>query len=105
MEFPDTCWSVLAHATLKGGPEERAALEKFCRAYWNPVCACIRARGAPPDRVEDLTQDFFYRIIRRDWSPPISCRRFVTFRLIPRPARRAKCSLSTARREWRCGIR
>ena len=65
MEFPDTCWSVLAHATLKGGPEERAALEKFCRAYWNPVCACIRARGAPPDRVEDLTQDFFLHLMEK----------------------------------------
>lgn len=59
---------MLAQATLRGGPEERAALEQFCRAYWQPVCACIRARGAPADRVEDLTQDFFLHLMDKGLS-------------------------------------
>lgn len=63
MQFPDTCWTLLAQATLNGGTREKAALEQLCRDYWHPVCACIRARGAPPDRVEDLTQDFFLHLM------------------------------------------
>jgi DNA-directed RNA polymerase specialized sigma24 family protein len=65
MQFPDTCWTMLAQATLQGGPEERSALEQLCRGYWHPVYVCIRARGAPPDRVEDLTQEFFLHLMEK----------------------------------------
>jgi DNA-directed RNA polymerase specialized sigma24 family protein len=65
MQFPDTCWTLLAEATLRGGAPERAALEQLCRDYWHPVCACIRARGVAPDRVEDLTQDFFVHLMEK----------------------------------------
>ena len=54
---------MLAHATLRGGPAERAALEGLCRRYWPPVRECIRSRGVQPDRVEDLTQDFFVHLM------------------------------------------
>jgi DNA-directed RNA polymerase specialized sigma24 family protein len=65
MQFPDTCWTLLAQATLNGGTREKAALEQLCKDYWHPVCACIRGRGAPPDRVEDLTQDFFLHLMEK----------------------------------------
>ncbi|TAG10364.1 MAG: sigma-70 family RNA polymerase sigma factor [Verrucomicrobia bacterium] len=65
MEFPETNWAALAEATLHGGPKEQAAMEELCRGYWQPVCAVIRARGAPSERVEDLTQEFFLQLIQR----------------------------------------
>ena len=63
MIFPDTTWTVLAKATMNGGEAERAALGKLCERYWKPVAAVMRARGVPTDRVEDLTQDFFVKVI------------------------------------------
>jgi len=35
------------------------ALEKLCRAYWYPLYAFVRRRGADPQEAEDLTQEFF----------------------------------------------
>ncbi len=64
MEFPETHWTVLAVATLNGGVKERDALDQLCREYWRPVAACIRARGAPAERVEDLTQEFFLQLMQ-----------------------------------------
>ena len=63
MEFPETHWTVLAVATMSGGQQERQALDQLCRDYWRPVAACIRARGAPGERVDDLTQDFFLQLM------------------------------------------
>ena len=64
MEFPETCWTALAQATLRGGPAERAALEALCRDYWRPVNLCIRGRGAPSERADDLTQEFFLHLMQ-----------------------------------------
>lgn len=63
MTFPDTTWTVLAQATIHGGESERAALGKLCERYWKPVASVMRSRGVPADRVEDLTQDFFVRLM------------------------------------------
>jgi DNA-directed RNA polymerase specialized sigma24 family protein len=65
MEFPVTSWTLLAQATLRGDPTQREAMDRLCRDYWKPVCACIAARGAPSDRVEDLTQDFFLQLMTK----------------------------------------
>ena len=63
MEFPNTNWTVLASATASGDARERKALDELCQAYWRPVSVVIRARGAPSEKVEDLTQDFFIQLI------------------------------------------
>lgn len=65
MDFPDTKWTVLAQATLRGGDAERAALDRLCRDYWRPVWACIRSRLHQPERADDLTQDFFVHLMER----------------------------------------
>jgi len=65
MEFPDTQWTVLAQATLRGGEAERAALDRLCRDYWRPVWACLKGRGVADDRLDDLTQEFFLHLMER----------------------------------------
>lgn len=65
MEFPETNWTVLAVATMNGGEGERDALNQLCQDYWKPVSIVIRGRGAPPERVEDLTQDFFLQLMQK----------------------------------------
>ncbi|MGJ8677940.1 MAG: RNA polymerase sigma factor [Akkermansiaceae bacterium] len=63
MIFPSTNWATLAKATLSGGEEERLALGRFIERYWKPASIVIRSKGVPTERVEDLTQDFFVKLM------------------------------------------
>lgn len=42
-----------------------AALAHLCQTYWFPLYAHVRRRGFPPHAAEDLTQDFFARLLAR----------------------------------------
>lgn len=46
--------------------EVNLALNELCRAYWRPIYAEIRRRGHAADDAQDLTQEFFARMLRRD---------------------------------------
>ena len=65
MDFPATSWTILAEATLNGGHKERDALNSLCKHYWKPVANYIRSRGAPSERIDDLTQDFFLQLMEK----------------------------------------
>jgi len=65
--FPNTRWSVVLAATRKDAPESAAALESICRAYWYPLYAYVRRCGQPPHDAEDLTQEFFRRLLEKNW--------------------------------------
>jgi RNA polymerase sigma-70 factor (ECF subfamily) len=43
------------------------ALEKLCRSYWPPLYAFIRREGYGEAEAKDLTQEFFVRLIHRDF--------------------------------------
>ena len=45
--------------------EAREALAELCADYWYPVYAYIRRRGHDPHRAEDLTQQFFTRLLEK----------------------------------------
>jgi RNA polymerase sigma factor (sigma-70 family) len=65
--FPHTRWSVVLAATQKDAPESAAALESLCRAYWFPLYAYVRRCGQSPHDAQDLTQEFFYRLLEKRW--------------------------------------
>jgi RNA polymerase sigma-70 factor (ECF subfamily) len=44
-------------------PQSRAALEQLCSAYWYPAYAYLRRWGHAPHDAQDLTQDFFARLL------------------------------------------
>lgn len=46
--------------------EVNAALNELCRAYWRPIYAEIRRRGHGAVDAQDLAQEFFARMLRRD---------------------------------------
>lgn len=48
-------------------PDGPAALEKLCRIYWKPVYLFIRSRKHSPEESEDLAQEFFYRLLSKDY--------------------------------------
>lgn len=47
-------------------PQSAAALEKLCRAYWEPVCAFARRKGWREEDAKDLTQQFFASLLERN---------------------------------------
>jgi RNA polymerase sigma factor (sigma-70 family) len=65
--FPNTHWSVVLAATQRNSPESAAALEAICRAYWFPLYAYVRRCGQSPHDAQDLTQEFFCRLLEKNW--------------------------------------
>lgn len=43
------------------------ALAKLCSIYWYPLYAYVRRRGHSPEDAQDLTQEFFARLLERNW--------------------------------------
>ena len=43
------------------------ALEQLCRAYWFPLYAFARRQGCAPEDAQDLTQEFFARLLAKDY--------------------------------------
>ncbi|HEY5915079.1 MAG TPA: sigma-70 family RNA polymerase sigma factor [Verrucomicrobiae bacterium] len=65
--FVTTHWSVVLAAGGGQSPQADAALEKLCRTYWYPLYAYVRGRGYAPADAEDLTQDFFSQLLRKNY--------------------------------------
>jgi RNA polymerase sigma-70 factor (ECF subfamily) len=65
--FPPTRWSLVLAATQSDAPESAAALEAICRAYWHPLYAYVRRCGQPAHDAQDLTQEFFRRLLEKRW--------------------------------------
>jgi len=64
-EFTATHWSVVLAAGQGDSPQAAAALEQLCRSYWYPLYAYVRRRGHGPEEAQDLTQEFFARLLER----------------------------------------
>lgn len=65
--FTTTHWSVVVAAGDATQPGALDALEQLCRAYWYPLYVYVRRRGHSPEDAQDLTQDFFQRLLASDW--------------------------------------
>ena len=64
--FGTTHWSVVLHAGALDPDRRAQALETLCRLYWYPIYAEIRRRGHAPTSAQDLAQDFFACLLRRN---------------------------------------
>ncbi len=65
--FATTHWSVVLAAANEETPQAAAALERLCRTYWYPLYAYVRRRGYSQEDTEDLTQEFFLRLLRKHY--------------------------------------
>jgi RNA polymerase sigma factor (sigma-70 family) len=65
--FVTTHWTVVRAGATAESPHCAAALEQLCRAYWYPLYVYIRRRGHPIEEAKDLTQEFFARLIEKQW--------------------------------------
>ena len=51
----------------QSSPNAERALESLCRAYWYPLYAFVRRKGKQPDAARDLTQEFFAKLLEKDF--------------------------------------
>jgi RNA polymerase sigma-70 factor (ECF subfamily) len=64
-EFRTTHWSVVLAAGQEASAQAAAALEELCRSYWYPLYAYVRRKGYEVADAQDLTQEFFARLIEK----------------------------------------
>src|SRR3954462_4803482 len=62
-QFPTTRWTMVVAAGDPHRNEARSALVSLCENYWYPLYAYVRRRGYPADQAQDLTQEFFTRML------------------------------------------
>jgi len=63
-DFRTTHWSLVLRAGRGDSPEAAEALERLCRTYWYPLYVYVRRQGHGPHDAQDLTQEFFARLLR-----------------------------------------
>jgi RNA polymerase sigma factor (sigma-70 family) len=75
-KFPQTRGSVIAGVRSAQPEERRRALEVLTAAYWKPIYKYIRLRWRKDnEEAKDLTQDFFFRLLEKDFLATYEPRR------------------------------
>ena len=65
--FVTTHWSVVVAAGRADTTLARDALARLCQTYWHPLYAYIRRVGHSPHDAQDLTQEFFARLLEKNF--------------------------------------
>jgi hypothetical protein len=65
--FATTHWSVVLAAKDLETSGAHDSLEKLCRTYWPPLYAFLCRQGCDQTEAQDRTQEFFLRLIERDY--------------------------------------
>ncbi|HUI05598.1 MAG TPA: RNA polymerase sigma factor [Verrucomicrobiae bacterium] len=65
--FAATRWTIVLAAGHGTSPQAGRALEELCRTYWYPLYAYVRRRGYESHEAEDLTQEFFARLLAKKY--------------------------------------
>jgi DNA-directed RNA polymerase specialized sigma24 family protein len=66
-QFTATHWTVVLAARGAESSAQAQALEELCRTYWYPLYAYARRRGCKPEEAQDLTQEFFARLLEKQF--------------------------------------
>ncbi len=67
--FATTRWSLILSAanSASGEQEARDALAELCRTYWRPIFLFVSRHGHSMEDAQDLTQDFFVKVLEHNW--------------------------------------
>ena len=82
--FYTTHWSLVLTAQDKASPASAEAMELLCRTYWYPLYAYVRRQGQNSHDAQDLTQEFFSRLLEKGYLHAAAAEkgRFRTFLLV-----------------------
>lgn len=58
---------MIVAATGGNSTQARRALAHLCETYWYPLYAFVRREGHGADDAQDLTQEFFARLLEKNW--------------------------------------
>ena len=64
--FDATSWTVVREAGQATSPEADAARARLCQVYWYPLYFYVRRLGHSPEDAQDLTQEFFARLLEKN---------------------------------------
>lgn len=67
VRFDATSWTAVMAAGGGESPEAQAALTQLCQDYWAPLYAYVRRLGKTRDEALDLTQQFFYVLLSKNY--------------------------------------
>jgi RNA polymerase sigma-70 factor (ECF subfamily) len=65
--FKTTQWSAVLQVGAADEAQVQQALTRLCHGYWQPLYMYVRRRGHSAEDAEDLTQEFFARILEKKW--------------------------------------
>ena len=65
--FLTTHWTEVLAAGRNDTTRARMALTQLCETYWYPLYVYVRRRGHSSHDAEDLTQEFFARLLEHNW--------------------------------------
>ena len=65
--FRTTHWSAVLAAGDPAHPGGSEALAELCETYWFPLYAFVRRKGHSPAEAEDLVQEFFARVVEKNY--------------------------------------
>jgi RNA polymerase sigma-70 factor (ECF subfamily) len=66
-QFTTTHWSLVLAAGSRTSPKSTQALAVLCETYWYPLYAYVRRAGRNPEDAQDLTQEFFTRLLEKHY--------------------------------------
>lgn len=83
-QFMTTHWSLVLAAADRSSPGGEQALAQLCGTYWYPLYAFVRRQGNSAAEAEDLTQEFFRRVLEKQYLRGVGPEkgRFRTFLLV-----------------------
>jgi len=58
---------MVLNARDKAAPGCKESLESLCQTYWYPIYAFVRGAGHSPPDAQDLTQQFFVRLLSKNF--------------------------------------
>ena len=65
--FATTRWTLVVAAGARADRQSADALARLCEIYWHPVYALVRRQGHTPEESADLTQEFFTRVLEKNY--------------------------------------
>lgn len=70
--FATTQWTLVLHAGRPDSPDAARALAALCTSYWYPLYAFVRRQGKSAHDAQDLTQEFFARLLEKNYLAQVS---------------------------------